>query len=79
MAKVHPVEVAASCCPHDLLHVPCHGDGVRHGTLPPLGPRGRGPRSDDCGGGAGRGGGVAARAVKEDEDSGAKVDPGWRP
>jgi len=43
---------------------------------PPLGPEGRGLRSDDCGGGAGRGGGVAVRAVEEDEDPGLEVDPG---
>jgi len=80
MARVHPMEVAASWCPHDLLHVPHHGDGGRH--APPPNPNsargGRGPRSDDCGV-AGRGGGVAARAVEEDEDPGAEVDPGCRP
>jgi len=42
MARVHPVEVAASCCPHDLLHVPRHGDGDRHARPPPpLGPGGK--------------------------------------
>ena len=75
MARVHPVEVAASsCCPHDLLHVPHHDDGGRHGPPPPpLGPGGRGPRSDDCGGVAGRGG-VAARAVEEDEEPDVEVE-----
>jgi len=28
MARVHPVEVSAPCCPHDLHHVPRRGDGV---------------------------------------------------
>jgi len=79
MARVHPVEVAAPCCPHDLLHIPRHGDDGRHG--PPTSARhgGRGPKSDDCGGGAGQGGGVAARAVEEGEDPGVEVDLGWRP
>jgi len=35
MARLHPVEVAALYCPHDLLHVPHHGDGGRHGPLHP--------------------------------------------
>jgi len=45
---------------------------------PPLGPGG-GPRRDDAGGAEGRGGGVAARAVEEDEDPGAGSDPGVMP
>ena len=41
MARVHPVEVAASSCPHDLLHVPHHGDGDRHGPPTPARPGGK--------------------------------------
>jgi hypothetical protein len=41
MARVHLVEVAASsCCPHDLLHVPHHDDGGRHGPPHPRSARG---------------------------------------
>ena len=40
MARVHPVEVAASCWPHDLLHVPRHGDGDRHAPPHPRSARG---------------------------------------
>jgi len=35
---------------------------------------GRGPRRDDCGGVAGQGRGVEARAVEEVEDPGEEVD-----
>jgi len=39
MAKVHLVGVAATCYPHDLLHVPRHGDGGFPAPPPtPLGP-----------------------------------------
>ena len=34
MARLHPVEVAAPCCEHDLLHAPRHSDGGRHSPLP---------------------------------------------
>jgi len=40
----------------------------------PRTPGGRGPRSDNCGGAVERGGGVAAWAVEEDEDSGVEVE-----
>jgi len=40
MARVHLMEVAASCCPHDLLHVHHHGDGGRHGSPHPRSARG---------------------------------------
>ena len=35
MAKVHLVGVAATCYPHDLLHVPRHGDGGFPAPPPP--------------------------------------------
>ena len=38
MARVHPVEVSALCCPHDLHHGPHRGDSGRHAP-PPLHPR----------------------------------------
>jgi hypothetical protein len=79
MAGVHPMVVPAPCYPHDLHHVPRLDDGGRHGSLPPLGPGGRGPRRDDCGGAVGHGTGVATRGVEEDEGPGMKVDPGCRP
>jgi len=63
----------------DPHHVPLHGDGGRHGPPPPLGPAGGGQRRDDSGGVDGRSGGVAARAVEEDEDPDVDVDPGWMP
>jgi len=40
MARVHPVEVAVSWGPHDLLHVPHHDDGGRHSPPHPRSPRG---------------------------------------
>ena len=43
IARVHPMEVPASCCPHDLHHVPRRGDGGHHGPPPPLGPWGEDP------------------------------------
>jgi len=41
MARVHPVGPTASCCPHDLLHVPRHADGDRHGPPTPARPEGK--------------------------------------
>jgi len=40
MARVHPVEVAAPCCPHDPHHVPSHGEGGRHDPPTPARPGG---------------------------------------
>jgi hypothetical protein len=74
-----PVDQPAPGCPHHgLPHGLHHSDDDRHDPPSLLGPEGGGPRRDDDGGADGRGG-VATRAVEEDEDPGVAVDPGWMP
>ena len=48
-ARVHPVEVLAPCCPHDLCHVspPLAATAAAMAPHPRSAREGRGPRRDD--------------------------------